>query len=36
MMSMSETELHLLRKRKAILGFTLHLDERIARREKVA
>ena len=30
-----KTEPHLLRKREAILGFALHLDERIARREKV-
>ena len=30
-----ETEPHLLRKLEAILGFTLHLNERISRREKV-
>ena len=30
-----ETEPHLLRKRETMLGFALHLDERIARREKV-
>src|SRR5882724_6949721 len=30
-----ETEPGLLRKLEAILGFTLHLDERISRRQKV-
>ena len=30
-----ETEPHLLRKLEAMLGFALHLVERIARREKV-
>ena len=30
-----KTEPHLLREREAMLGFALHLDERIARREKV-
>ena len=29
-----ETELRLLRKVEAILGFTLHLNERISRRDK--
>src|SRR5919197_4299570 len=29
-----ETEPHLLRKRETMFGLTLHLDERIARREK--
>ena len=30
-----ETKPRLLRERETMLGFTLHLDERIARREKV-
>ena len=36
MMSIDETEPRLLREREAVLGFALHLGERIARREKVA
>ena len=35
MMSMTRPNRDLLRKLEAILGFTLHLSERISRREKV-